>query len=326
MKPPPEIQDLCRAFLDGLKAVLGEKLCGVYLYGALAFPEGGSTGDIDFHVILNGPLSDTEKSQLHDLHRALARDLPPLEGAYLFNLPLDFESDLPEGEPGDRLRQQFEDHRIYLSASGSMVTQVREGRWQIDDLPAHRSYVLLQEGEAISIYGDALDGYYILLQDARQRSPPQHQLLPGVSDDSWALHRQHMRAGRCIVLHGPHPRQVYPPATWPEIASALQGELDYVEKHLDEYPQYCVLNLCRLMYSYATRDVVVSKRMSAAWACDAFPQWSDLIEAARKAYDRRATTQDKELLQSGVTIFFDFACQRIQESLGATGAASSPPV
>ncbi len=326
MEPPAEIQDFCQAFLGGLKAVLGEKLYGVYLCGAMAFPDGGSTGDIDCHVILTEPLSDTEKPQLHGLHRALARDFPPLQGAFLFGLPLRAQSDLQQREPGPRLRKRFADHRIHLSASGPVMNRVRDGRWQIDDHDNHRSYVLLQEGEAISVYADALDGYYILLQDARQTSPPRHQLLPGVRDDSWALHRQHMRAGRCIVLQGPEPRQVYPPASWPELASALQGELDYVEKHLDEYPQYCVLNLCRLIYSYGTRDVVISKRKAATWACDAFPQWRALIEAARRAYDRQATTLDRELLQSAVRSFFDFACQRIQESLGATGAAPNPPL
>ena len=240
MKIPNEIQDLCQALLRGLNAALGEKLFGVYLYGALAFPEGGATGDIDFHVILKGTLSDREKTELKDLHATLARDFPPL--------------------------------------------------------------------------GVGLDGYYILLEEARQTSPPRHQLVAGVTDDSWALHREHIRAGRCIVLQGPDPRQVYPAASWPELESALWGELDYVERHLADYPDYCVLNLCRLMYSFDTRDVVVSKRASAGWAYDAFPEWRPLIEAAGKSYERRAATQDKQLLKSEVQRFFDFACERIRES------------
>jgi hypothetical protein len=246
---PHEIQDLCSAFLDGLNAALGKKLYGVYLYGALAFPEGGPTGDVDFHVILQEALSEGEKSALHDLHAALARGYGPL--------------------------------------------------------------------------GADLDGYYLLVEDARQPSPPQHQLLPGVTDDSWALHRAHIRAGRCIVLQGPDPKQLVPPASWPELASALQGELDYVEQHLADYPAYCVLNLCRLMYSYETRDVVVSKRASAAWARDAYPAWRASIEAAQRSYDQRATAGDEALLRSEVRPFFDFACARIGESRGKAGAGPS---
>ncbi|GAH04040.1 unnamed protein product, partial [marine sediment metagenome] len=51
------------------------------------------------------------------------------------------------------------------------------------------------------------------------------------TDNSWALHREHILAGRHIILYGPEPKKIYPPATWPEIETALYGELDYVEKH-----------------------------------------------------------------------------------------------
>jgi hypothetical protein len=239
MEPPSGIRDLCQAFLHGLDAILGEKLYGVYLYGALAFPEGGATGDIDFHVILRETLDEREKAGLKALHATLAQDYPPL--------------------------------------------------------------------------GIDMDGYYLLLEDAGQASPPEHQWLAGVVDASWALHRAHMLAGRCIVLYGPDPTQVYPPPTWPELAEALQGELDYVEAHLDEYPAYCVLNLCRLMYSYQTRDVVTSKRAAARWARDVYPEWQRLVDAAEKTYDHQETAAERELLRSEVGRFFEFACSRITE-------------
>jgi hypothetical protein len=237
---PDEIRDLCHAFQHGLEVALGRKLYATYLYGALAFPEGGATGDIDFHVILSEPLNDREKGELEALHAVLARDYPPL--------------------------------------------------------------------------GEELDGYYVLLADARQSSPPPHQFLPNVVDESWALNRAHILAGRCIVLHGPDPRQLYLPPSWLELECALQGELDYVERHLDRYPAYCVLNLCRLMYSFETGDVVVSKRASAAWADAAFPEWRPLIQAARNSYDRQAMPYDRDLLESKAHSYFEFACAHIGKS------------
>ncbi|MBL7174777.1 MAG: DUF4111 domain-containing protein [Desulfobacteraceae bacterium] len=242
MRIPDEIRGLCEAFLDGLNTALGRKLYGVYLYGALAFPEGGATGDVDFHVILNDALNGSEKLALENLHATLAQDYPPL--------------------------------------------------------------------------GAELDGYYILLEEARQTIPPRHQLLYDVVDNSWALHRAHIRAGRCIILQGPDPSQVYPEASWSELESALQGELDYVGKHLAEYPAYCVLNLCRLMYSFETRDVVVSKVGSARWAYEAFPDWGPHIEAARKSYVGSAMSEEIELIKLEVRDFFDFACEHIRESRG----------
>lgn len=66
MKPPAYIQDIYQNFLDLLRAALGDKLYGVYLYGAVAFPETVHTGDIDFHVNLKGPLTEEQHAALVD--------------------------------------------------------------------------------------------------------------------------------------------------------------------------------------------------------------------------------------------------------------------
>jgi hypothetical protein len=226
--------------LSGLSQELGKKLFGIYLYGALAFPETGPISDIDFHVILNAPLDSQERLQIQLLHASLARDFPPL--------------------------------------------------------------------------GAELDGYYILLGDTRKTIPPGDQLRDDLYDNSWALHCAHIRCGRFIVLHGPDPLLVYPEVTWSELERALDGELEFVVKNLHRSPAYCVLNLCRLMYSYKTREVVISKRFSARWASVEFPKWSALIEAAKAFYDHRATREDDDMLNSRVGFFLTFACGRIEQS------------
>jgi hypothetical protein len=159
-----------------------------------------------------------------------------------------------------------------------------------------------------------MDGYYILLADARRKMPPTSQLWKRATDKSWALHREHIRAGRCIVLHGPEPGEIYQPASWPEIESALYGELDYVEKHLCECPDYCILNICRLVYSFETRDVVVSKARASDWAYDALSQWRRHIELARKSYARQATPEDRQFMLNEVGKFLDFARVRIERA------------
>jgi len=162
--------------------------------------------------------------------------------------------------------------------------------------------------------GGELDGYYILLEDARKKSLPRSQIWQRATDDSWALHREHIRSGRCIVLHGPDPTGIYPPATWPELEKALRGELDYVEKHLHDYPDYCILNLCRLIYSFETGEVVISKAAASDWACDALPEWRRPIEAARKSYAGRSTPQEREFMLAEVTRLFRFARVRIEQA------------
>ena len=235
-KAPP-IQDLIQSLLQGLKTCLGEKLYGVYLYGAIAFPDTDVVHDIDFHVILRETLNEKEKQDIHDLHATLGEEFPK--------------------------------------------------------------------------YGRALDGYYILLEEALKTTPPEHQLLPGVVDGSWALHREHIRVGRCIILHGPDPKQIFPPCSWQDLEASLLGELRYIEDHLHEFPDYCILNLCRLLYSIYTRDIVVSKLMSAVWAQDIFPDWASLIQAARKSYNKKATRGEKEMLDSKIDEFLEFSRIRI---------------
>lgn len=161
--------------------------------------------------------------------------------------------------------------------------------------------------------GGELDGYYILLADARREVPPRSQMWVGATDESWALHREHIRAGSCVVLHGPDPTEIYPPASWPEIENALYGELDYVQKHLREYPDYCILNLCRLIYSFETKDVVVSKAKTSNWVYDLIPQWRQHIDLARKSYAGHATPEEKQFIYSEIGRFFEFALARINQ-------------
>jgi len=241
MKIAEEVTTIGEAFRDGLLAILGSKLVGVYLYGAVAFPEAAPTGDIDFHVILKEGLIEAERSALQALHESLAGRFPPL--------------------------------------------------------------------------GAELDGYYLQLEDARRETPPRSQMGNGAIDQSWALHREHIRAGRRIIVYGPDPNEIYPPAEWPEIERALLGELDFVEKHLSENPDFCILNLCRLMYSFETSDIVVSKAMAAEWVYHALPAWGPYIDLARKSYAGQGTGQERELMLAEIDGLLKFAQARIQASI-----------
>ena len=162
--------------------------------------------------------------------------------------------------------------------------------------------------------GGEMDGYYILLEAARRESPPRSQMWGRATDNSWALHREHIRAGRHIALYGPEPSEIYMPATWPEIERALYGELDYVAEHLHDYPDYCILNLCRLIYSFETRDVVISKAQAADWALDALPDWTYHVELAKKSYARQTTVEERAFMLAEVCAFFEFARARIDRA------------
>ena len=86
--------------------------------------------------------------------------------------------------------------------------------------------------------------------------------------------------------------------------------MKFIEENL-QYPDYCVLNLCRIVYSFQERDVAVSKRFSGNWARVRFPQWASLIEAAIRSYDDAGKSGDNKLLNAEVGHFLEFASERI---------------
>ncbi|MFQ5986979.1 MAG: aminoglycoside adenylyltransferase domain-containing protein [Thermoplasmata archaeon] len=168
-------------------------------------------------------------------------------------------------------------------------------------------------------YAEHLDGFYLPLSKAQDSAPPGglvgvggESVRTSASDEAWALHREHVHEGAVLVLLGPHPRTIWPPATWPEIVRALEGERRFIEAHLHHYPFYCVLNLCRLVYTWETRDVAVSKVAAAEWALEKLPErWSPVIQSALRAYRMEDQDEDLERVREGVGPFYRFAAGRI---------------
>ena len=162
--------------------------------------------------------------------------------------------------------------------------------------------------------GGELDAYFILYEDALKTRPPAHQLQPEIRDESWSLHCAHIRAKRFNTLYGPPPKDIFPAPSWDEITNALEHELTFIQQNL-QYPDYCVLNMCRIIYSVQERNVVVSKFSSGKWASDLFPEWKPLIDAAFTSYRDTDTRVDAELLKNQAESFIEFGKRRIHEEL-----------
>lgn len=143
-----------------------------------------------------------------------------------------------------------------------------------------------------------LDGWFISIDQARRSDPPAHLLIPGLRDMSWALHRAHWLAGRCVVLHGPDPATLITPPTAGELRAGLQAELEFAAR--DASGAYVVLNACRITHSAATGNVVVSKFGSAQWGLASLPaEYSPAITAAMNVYRSTATPGDVLAVASG---------------------------
>lgn len=121
---PSDVQQVVEAFVAKTAAILGEKLYGIYMYGASVFDDGGPVQDIDCTVILNGALSDGERENILDLHKQLAERYPALGGEVdAYFILLDAASQL--GRPQHQL-----DLTMYDDSWALHCAHVRAGRYE----------------------------------------------------------------------------------------------------------------------------------------------------------------------------------------------------
>lgn len=177
--------------------------------------------------------------------------------------------------------------------------------------PPQRARPLRRAHEAIAREaGIDLDVSYVLARDAARRDLPHDALRADRRYEAWALHRAHWLAGRYVLLHGKAPEDVVPPPSWAELKRGLHLELEHLERHVaagDDDPyetSYAILNGSRILYSFASRDVVASKREAGAWALTHLPpRWHRAIRAALRAYDGQATATDLRALRAAMAPF-----------------------
>src|SRR5215471_11114141 len=163
-------------------------------------------------------------------------------------------------------------------------------------------------------WGADLDGWLLLLRDAGMEAPPEHVLHPGVCDRSWALHRAHWLAGRCFVLHGPAPAELVRPPDWSALVAGLEHELDFATQSPTD--AFAVLNACRILHSFTTRDVVHSKFGSAHWGLAYLPvEQRPAIAAAMATYRGDAKPADAERLVAGRETFLGYVRAAVHDIL-----------
>jgi len=168
-------------------------------------------------------------------------------------------------------------------------------------------------------FGSKLDGFYIPYAAARVHENPRSLVYGahggihrGGSDDAWALHREHFARSAYIRIYGPRASRVFSRPIWTEIRSALYRQLVYARKIIDSDPWWSVLNLCRLVYTFKTENVAVSKLGAARWALKKLAsRWKPVIRSAVKRYKGTANKRDRTILRKDARKFLGFASVRV---------------
>ena len=91
----------------------------------------------------------------------------------------------------------------------------------------------------------------------------------------------------------------------------MDHELAFISDNL-RYPDYCTLNLCRIIRSFEEKNVVRSKHGRGRWASKRYAQWEGLIQAAIRSYANTASDADNALLRDQVVPFHQFALDEIR--------------
>ena len=168
-------------------------------------------------------------------------------------------------------------------------------------------------------FGIKLDGFYIPYAAARTHENPRNlvygahgRIHRGGSDAAWPLHREHFARSAYIRIYGPRAGRIFSRANWTEIRRALYRQLVYARKIIDSDPWWSVLNLCRLVYTFKTQNVAVSKLGAARWALKKLPsRWKPVIRSAVKRYRGTADRRDRTILRRDARKFLGFASVRV---------------
>jgi hypothetical protein len=122
-----------------------------------------------------------------------------------------------------------------------------------------------------------------------------------------------------VPLLGREPPGWVVPPSWNDLLADLDREVEHFERHVlngdaDNPYETTVahLNGCRVLYTMATRDPVISKRSAGQWGQTSQPSvWRPAIEAALRSYDGQGTRTDLALLRKSMPLFVNYVRDRV---------------
>jgi hypothetical protein len=164
-----------------------------------------------------------------------------------------------------------------------------------------------------------VDGLFVRAEDMLRPDRPSHAFQDTRPLVGWAVYRAHWVAGQYVHLAGREPRGWVMPPDWGDLLADLDREVEHFERHVlngDADSPYettvAHLNGCRVLYTMATRDPVISKRSSGQWGRANLPQiWHPAIDAALRCYDGLADLTDIALLRESMPRFVTYLRDRV---------------
>ncbi len=190
--------------------------------------------------------------------------------------------------------------------------------WRAD--PSSRpARIEAAEEDVKTAHNALLDTAYLLVDEVGGGARPSKAFDRGRRENAWAVDRAHWLAGQYVPLHGVTPVSLVRPPTPAELRSALDRELEHLERHVLEgdaadpfEATYAIWNGSRILYTLETGTPVVSKRSAGTWALEHLPErWHDAIRAADRSYDGVADDRDRRVLRETMPPFVEMVRGRL---------------
>lgn len=164
-----------------------------------------------------------------------------------------------------------------------------------------------------------IDATYLVLEEVGGHDRPGGAFFLARRFNGWPVLRAHWLAGQYVLIHGRSPDDLVQPPTAEDLRRCLSREIEHLERHVyegdaaDPYEAtYAIWNGCRILYTLATGNPVISKRSAGTWALDHLVErWHPAIRAAGRSYDGTATPEDRELLRVAMPPFVEMVRERL---------------
>ena len=191
-------------------------------------------------------------------------------------------------------------------------------RWH--DRPGSRPARVASAQQSVGREHDRnIDASYLVVEEMDGHDRPGMAFVARQPHNRWPIVRAHWLAGQYIHLHGRRPEELVVAPRELDLRRALSREIEHLERHVyegdaaDPYEAtYAMFSGCRVLYTLATGNPVVSKRSAGTWGLAKLPDnWHPALRAAGRAYDGKATAEDKALLEATMPPFVEMVRQKL---------------
>ena len=140
----PDVAAQLDALVDGLRAILGDALIGVYLDGSLLLGGFGPRSDIDVLAIVSRPMTEDEKRRLAELLLRLSGRTEPMGPPYPIELDVVVEADV---------RAWRYPPRCDFHYGESSRPEIEAGRWPSGDESDLATVIAVARTSSSSLFG-----------------------------------------------------------------------------------------------------------------------------------------------------------------------------